>query len=121
MNRATCAAALLASVGLVALTTGCMGRTPAPVNPVQPQDHFAGCPAIMAESSANNLRIGELGSEQGAKVAQNVAAGVVGLFIWPVWLAMDFQGAAGTESAALQVRQQHLATLATEKHCSTVG
>ena len=29
----------------------------------------------------------ELGSEEGGKVAQNVAAGVVGLFIWPVLFA----------------------------------
>jgi hypothetical protein len=121
MNRAICATTILAGLGLAALTTGCMGRSPAPVSPVQPQDHFAGCPAIIAESAGNNIKLGELGSEQGAKVAQNVAAGIAGLFIPPLWFAMDFQGAAGTESAALQVRQQYLAALATEKHCSATG
>ena len=62
-----------------------------------------------------NERISELGSEQGAKVAQNVVAGVAGLFIPVLWFGMDFQGAAGTEQAALQGRQQYLASLAGER------
>jgi hypothetical protein len=43
---------------------------------------------------------------------QNVAAGVVGLFIWPVWLGMDFQDAAGKEAKALSQRNEYLMTLA---------
>ena len=66
------------------------------------------CQAIQAESRANSLKISELGSEQGAKTAQNVAAGVAGLFIWPLWFAMDFQGAATKEIAALEARNAHL-------------
>ena len=69
----------------------------------------------MAEVNANNQRISELGSEQGTKVAQNVVAGVAGLFIPILWFGMDFQGAAGTEQAALQARQQYLASLAEER------
>ena len=69
----------------------------------------------MAEVNANNQRISELGSEQGTKVAQNVVAGVAGLFIPILWFGMDFQGAAGTEQAALQSRQQYLASLAEER------
>jgi len=42
-------------------------------------------------------------------------AGVVGLIIWPVWFGMDFKDAAGKDLAALQARQQYLATLATER------
>lgn len=60
-----------------------------------------------------------LGGEEGAKVAQNVVAGVAGLFIWPLWFAMDFQGAAPKAIAALQARQQYLATLA-EQRCGAV-
>jgi hypothetical protein len=29
------------------------------------------------------------------KTVQNVAAGVVGIVVWPVWFAMDAKGAAG--------------------------
>jgi hypothetical protein len=76
-----------------------------------------GCTAIAAEVKANNTKIQELASEQGAKVAQNVAAGVAGLFIWPLWFGMDFQGAASTETAALQSRQEYLGTLAQQKRC----
>ena len=40
-----------------------------------------------------------------------------GLFIWPLWFAMDFQGTAGKEVTALQTRQQYLGTLAEQKRC----
>ena len=103
----------------VLLTAACAGRAPAPVAVVQPQDRFMDCAAITAEAQANTRRVQELGSEEGGKVAQNVAAGVIGLFIWPVWFAMDFQGAAAKEAAALQSRQQYLGTLAIQKGCDT--
>ena len=64
------------------------------------------------------LILRELGREEGSKVAQNVAAGVAGLFIWPLWFAMDFQGAATKEVAALQQRQSYLARLSEQKSCA---
>jgi len=70
---------------------------------------------ITAEIQANNAKATALAEEQGMKVAQNVAAGVVGLVIWPVWFAMDTKGAAGTDAAALKGRQEyarHFGTLA---------
>jgi hypothetical protein len=76
------------------------------------------CAAIEAEILANNKTVQGLASDEGGKVAQNVAAGVVGLFIWPVWFAMDFQGTAGKEEAALESRQQYLAVLAEQKNCA---
>jgi hypothetical protein len=76
------------------------------------------CTAIIAETTSNNQRIEALGRESSNKVAQNVAAGVAGLLIWPLWFAMDFQGAAGKDTAALQSRQQYLATLAAQRGCS---
>ena len=44
---------------------------------------------IRAEIEANNVQAEKLAQENGAKIAQNVAAGVVGVVIWPVWFAMD--------------------------------
>jgi hypothetical protein len=76
------------------------------------------CSSIMAEVTANDAKIKDLGRESGNKVAQNVAAGVAGLFIWPLWFAMDFQGAADKETVALQQRQGYLATLATQRSCA---
>ena len=72
---------------------------------------------MVAEVSSNNAKISDLGGEKGAKVAQNVAAGVVGLVVWPVWFLMDFQGAAGTEIKALQDRNAYLATKVNEDGC----
>lgn len=101
-----------------ALAAGCAGRSPNPVATVQPEDRYLDCTAIEAEIVANNNTMQGLASEEGAKVAQNVVAGVVGLFIWPVWFGMDFQGAAGKEEAALQSRQQYLTALALQRNCA---
>ena len=92
--------------------TGCAGRAPAPVSVVQPIDNTMDCNAIRAEISGNTSRIADLGSESGAKVAQNLAAGVAGaFFILPLFL-MDFQGSAGIDQRALEARNQYLGTLA---------
>ena len=102
----------------VSLSTACAGRAPDPVAVVQPTDNLLSCSAMLAEISSNNDRITGLGSEKGAKVAQNVAAGVVGLVVWPVWFLMDFQGAAGTEIKALQDRNSYMATKVNEDGCA---
>lgn len=95
--------------------SACAGRDPAPVASVQPQDVYSDCTMIRAEIEANNTKAKELADEQGLKTAQNVAAGVVGIVIWPVWFGMDFKGAAAKDVAALQARQEYLTTLATQR------
>jgi hypothetical protein len=109
---------MLSALALMAMVGACAGRAPAPVAVAQPQDAGMDCAAINAEVGANTQKITALGGESGAKVAQNVAAGVAGLFIWPLWFAMDFQDAAGKETAALQSRQSYLATLSVQKNCA---
>jgi len=93
----------------------CAGRDPESIAIVQPQDQYSTCAMISAEIQANNVRVKELADEQGLKVAQNVAAGVVGIVVWPIWFAMDAKGAATKDVAALQARQQYLAGLAIER------
>ncbi|MGD0420651.1 MAG: hypothetical protein ABSA68_13910 [Xanthobacteraceae bacterium] len=105
---------------LTILTAGlalaaCAGRDPHPVSVVQPQDAQSDCAMIRAEIEANNVQAEKLAQENGAKIAQNVAAGVVGIVVWPVWFAMDAKGAAGTEMDALKARQQFLASLAAQR------
>jgi len=73
---------------------------------------------IQAELAANNAQAEKLADENHVKIAQNVAAGVVGIVVWPVWFAMDAKGAAGTEMDALKSRQQYLAALAAQR-CSS--
>jgi hypothetical protein len=107
----------IAAVLICAGLSACAGRTPAPVAVVQETDRHADCGAIMVEANANRTKIAELGSEEGSKVAQNVAAGVAGLFVWPLLFAMDFQNAAGKEGAALQQRNAYLARMA-ETRCN---
>jgi hypothetical protein len=95
--------------------SACAGRDPQPIVTVQPQDAYSDCTMIRAEIEGNNIKAKQLADEQGLKVAQNVAAGVVGIVVWPVWFAMDFKGAAAQDVAALQARQQYLTQLATER------
>jgi uncharacterized protein YcfL len=111
---------LIYPVLAVMALTGCAGRSPEPVAVVQQQDRYLDCAAIEAEVVANNKTVQQLSFDEGSKVAQNGAAGVAGIFIWPLWFAMDFQGTAGKEEAALQSRQQYLGTLAIERGCATV-
>ena len=105
---------------LALMLAACAGRAPAPVAVVQAQDRYMDCAAISSEAQANTKRIQELGSEEGGKVAQNVIVGVAGILIPVLWFGMDFQNAAGKEVAALQSRQQYLATLA-EQRCGAVA
>ena len=106
---------LLPAMAVGLALSACAGRDPQPIASVQPQDAYSDCTMIRAEIEANNAKATQLANEQGGKVAQNVAAGVVGLVIWPVWFGMDFKDAAGKDAAALQARQQFLTTLATER------
>ena len=100
---------------LTLLLASCAGRAPQPVATVQPQDVNSDCTMITAEIQANNIKVEELASEQGLKVAQNVAAGVTGLIVWPLLFGMDWQGSAGKDVAALQARQQFLTNIAVER------
>ena len=106
-------AAAILVIGLGA----CAGRSPQPVALVQPTDPLMDCAAISIEAQANNAKLQSLGGEEGNKVAQNVAAGVAGLFIWPLFFAMDFQGSADKEEVALNGRNQYLAVMAQQRHC----
>jgi hypothetical protein len=112
-GRARASLAAAVAIGLSA----CAGRAPAPVKVVQPQDRFMDCNAIFSEVQANNAKVQQLASEQGLKTAQNVAAGVAGFVVPILWFGMDFQGTADKETAALQSRQQYLATLAEQRRC----
>ena len=109
----------VASALVLALVVGaCAGRSPAPVSVVQPMDDRMDCTAIVAEVQSNDAKISGLGREQGGKVAQNVIAGVAGIFIPILWLGMDFQNSAGKEVAALQQRQNYLAKMAGQRTCA---
>jgi hypothetical protein len=106
---------------LLTLTvSGCAGRAPQLEPLVQASDQTLTCDQIIAETKINNEKISELATEEGWKVTQNVAAGVVGLVIWPVWFGMDWQNAAGKEGQALSQRNEYLGTLA-KTRCAPPG
>jgi hypothetical protein len=105
--------ALALAVRLLVMTlVGSAGRAPNLEPLVQASDQTLNCDQIIAETKINNDKISNLATEEGWKVTQNVAAGVVGLVIWPVWFGMDWQNAAGKEGQALSQRNEYLGTLA---------
>ena len=105
----------LAALFLCLALGACAGRTPAPVAVVQERDQNADCATITAEIQSNTQQIAELGREDGAKVAQNVVAGVAGVFIPVLWFGMDFQDASGKEGRALSQRNQYLSQMAARR------
>ena len=106
------------AIGAALSVAGCAGRTPTPVAAVQASDNALTCFQIESEIRANTDKIVELSGEESAKMAQNIAAGVAGLFLWPMWFAMDFQDAAGKEGQALATRNAYLSNLHAQKGCS---
>ena len=78
----------------------CAGRDPHPVSVVQPPDTQSNRAMIRAEIEANNVQAQKLAEENHAKIAQNVAAGVVGVVVWPVWFAMGGYGGGCPQGAA---------------------
>jgi len=99
------------------IVASCAGRAPDPVALIQPTDTTIDCVGIKAEVTRNNKRVKELAKEKNIKLAQNVAAGVGGLFLPIVWFGLDFQGTQTLEMEALQDRQKYLADLSREKSC----
>lgn len=67
----------------VALSS-CAGPDAQPIQTVQQQDAYSDCTMIRAEIEANNQKAQQLANEQGMQVAQNVAAGLVGLSLRPI-------------------------------------
>jgi hypothetical protein len=121
VRRLATRAGILPAIAVGFALAACAGRDPRPVAVVQPQDTQSDCAMIRAEIEANNAQAEKLADENHAKIAQNVAAGVVGVVIWPVWFAMDAKGAAGTEMDALKSRQQYLASLAAQRCQRSAG
>ncbi len=103
-------------VGVLAVAlSGCAGRAPQITPLVQVADTGMSCTQIQAETQSNNKRISELATEQGWKMGQNAVAGVVGFLVWPAWLGLDLQDAAGKEAHALSQRNEYLNTIALDR------
>jgi hypothetical protein len=107
---------VVAACALLSLTA-CAGRAPQ-ISPLTlASDPQLSCGEIDAETKLNRDRITALASEQSWKLGQNAVAGVAGFMVWPAWLALDFQNAAGQEAQALSQRNEYLLAL-TRERCS---
>ena len=106
---------LVGGVGLIFMLGACAGRAPHLPPLVLASDQNLTCEAIQTETRLNNERMSALATEESLKLGQNVVAGAAGFAIWPAWLALDFQNAAGRESQAFSQRNAYLASLAGDR------
>jgi hypothetical protein len=105
---------LVAASTLLSLTA-CAGRAPQIMPLTLASDTQLSCAQIDSETRLNNERMSALATEQNWKLGQNAVAGVVGFMVWPAWLALDLQNAAGQEAQALSQRNEHLLALARDR------
>jgi hypothetical protein len=101
-----------------AILTGCAGRAANPVMVRQMGDNHKSCQMIQREISSIETNIQTL-VPQSDKTGKNVALGIGGLFIWPMWLFMDLSSAEKEEINAYRMRHDHLLSLSQEKGCGT--
>lgn len=99
--------------------SACAGRIPQPTPTTLASDPQLDCAAIEAETKINNQKISDLSIEQSWKMGQNAVAGIVGFMVWPAWLGMDLQNAAGKEAHALSRRNEYLLSLASDRCAPT--
>jgi hypothetical protein len=64
--------------------SACAGRDPQPIATAQMQDAYSDCTMIRAEIEGNKSE-GQVARRRAGPKDRNVAAGVVGIVIWPVW------------------------------------
>ena len=100
----------------VLLLAACAGRTPNPVSEYQYGDEKKSCERLRAEISTINNEIAVLLPDVD-KTGQNVALGVVGLWLIVPWFFMDFSEAEQVEINALRRRHNNLVAIASEKDC----
>ena len=106
---------LVGSIGIALMLGACAGRAPHLPPLVLASDQTLTCDAIQTETRRNNEQMSALATEESLKLGQNVVAGAAGFVIWPAWLALDFQNAAGRESQAVSQRNAYLASLAGDR------
>jgi len=97
--------------------TGCAGRAANPVAEYQYGDDNKSCNHIKAELAQINNDIVLKKQAHSNTTAANVGIFVVGLFIWPVWFAMDLKNADGVEAEAFQRRYNALVRQSVDKSC----
>lgn len=99
------------------LLTACAGRAAHPVAINQYGDQGKSCSALNLEISMIENNVQQL-IPQTDKTGRNVAFGVAGLFVWPLWLFMDLSTAEKQELHALRARHDHLINIAQQKQCT---
>lgn len=97
--------------------TGCGGRTANPVTEYQYGDDNKNCNHLKTELAQINNDIVLKNQAKSNTTAANVGIFVVGLFVWPVWFAMDLKNADGIEVEALQRRYNALVRHSVDKNC----
>ena len=108
---------LLLSAFAAMSVAGCGGRAANPIATKEVGDRELDCDEIEAEMSDLDAQARRLLGEQDNKTGKNVAIGLAGLIIWPIWFFADLSTAERQEAQAMQDRARHLQRLARKKDC----
>lgn len=100
------------------ILTACVGRTPHPISTVQPGDKHLACSQIEAEVIQRQDGLQDLETERATRQQANIAKGIGGILLFPVWFFLDLGSAPETEASAIKKRLNTLKRHANNKDCS---
>ncbi len=110
---------IVLSIAIVMLVfvSGCAGRAANPVAVKEAGDNKMSCEDIVSEMSDLDQRARRLMGEQSSKKGKNIAWGIAGLFLFPLWFGMDLSDAERQDAQAMQDRYRHLDRIYNKKDC----
>ncbi len=109
------------ALGTVLLVAACEARQTTPVAMTQPGDADLTCVQVAAEIKENEAKAIELAGADMDLVSNNVAAGVVGTLVWPMFLATDLSQSEQIQFRALRDRNANLERIYRDQECPPSG
>ena len=108
------------SLTVAGLLAACAGRSADPIQVAQPRDRQLQCNEIEAQMLQYSNAISDLDAEISRRNKRNIGWGVAGIFLFPLWFALDLGDAPEAEKAAYQKRKNQLARYGSMKNCQNL-
>lgn len=105
------------TIALCLSLAACGGRSANPISVRDSADKEMSCVDIEDEMNELDRKARRLIGEESEKMGKNVALGVGGLFVFPLWFFMDLSDAERVEAQAMEDRMAHLKRVARKGGC----
>lgn len=102
---------------IICFLAGCAGRTPRPINTMNPDDRTKSCEILQNEIVMINNEISRL-TPEADKTAYNVGLGIAGWFLIIPWFFMDLKNAEKHELEAYRQRLNNLNLIYMNRKCT---